>query len=323
MGRVIGPHLLRLLVLSLFLTAVAWPALAAAPVLGRPGSGIDPYHPALPREVVWQQDPNVAGYVFTSEEFPDFHSETANDFVLPQAATVRSVTWWGGFFNGPPHVELAGFWFRWFRDGGGCAPAEMIREELILGDCEESQIPGSEIYAYRADVSPVDLEGGVRYWLVIQARNWYFPPQWGRVAALAVEECESVFRCPEAGYPDWTVVSSVIGEPYDASFALSTDSDAEACCWGEGFCSMVPPEDCTLQYGGTPQGPGSSCVPNACPPPPIGACCLGEDCQVMTEGGCWMAEGDFQGPDTDCDPNPCIVIAVEEKSWGNVKAMFR
>jgi hypothetical protein len=37
-----------------------------------------------------------------------------------------------------------------------------------------------------------------------------------------------------------------------------------------------------------------------------GACCLGETCQIMVESACLAAFGQFQGPGTVCNPNPCL-----------------
>lgn len=37
--------------------------------------------------------------------------------------------------------------------------------------------------------------------------------------------------------------------------------------------------------------------------PPTGACCIGEDCTITTEAEC---AGIWQGPETVCDPNPCL-----------------
>ena len=36
-----------------------------------------------------------------------------------------------------------------------------------------------------------------------------------------------------------------------------------------------------------------------------GACCVDETCSVVTETQCLMAQGDYLGDETDCDPNPC------------------
>lgn len=40
-------------------------------------------------------------------------------------------------------------------------------------------------------------------------------------------------------------------------------------------------------------------------PTPTGACCIGEDCSILTEAACIEAGGDYQGNSTLCDPNPC------------------
>jgi hypothetical protein len=38
----------------------------------------------------------------------------------------------------------------------------------------------------------------------------------------------------------------------------------------------------------------------------IGACCIGEDCSILSEADCIAAGGTYQGDGTDCDPNPCL-----------------
>ncbi len=42
--------------------------------------------------------------------------------------------------------------------------------------------------------------------------------------------------------------------------------------------------------------------PDQTPSIVTGACCIGTDCTITTEADC---EGDWQGPGTVCDPNPC------------------
>ena len=37
-----------------------------------------------------------------------------------------------------------------------------------------------------------------------------------------------------------------------------------------------------------------------------GACCVGETCTIESESDCLTALGEYQGDETDCDPNPCI-----------------
>jgi hypothetical protein len=41
--------------------------------------------------------------------------------------------------------------------------------------------------------------------------------------------------------------------------AACCDQILEACCLPDGGCGMVRPDDCVYQFGGLPQGPGSTC----------------------------------------------------------------
>jgi hypothetical protein len=59
-------------------------------------------------------------------------------------------------------------------------------------------------------------------------------------------------------------------------------------------------------------------------PLPIGACCFGQNCSLLTEADCTAEGGIFQGVGTDCTPNPCDgQSGAEETTWGAVKAAFR
>ncbi len=56
--------------------------------------------------------------------------------------------------------------------------------------------------------------------------------------------------------------------------------------------------------------------------PPTGACCLGETCDMLTEGQCQTQGGDFRGEGTPCTPNPCATyqpqcIIISEVVNGN------
>lgn len=60
-------------------------------------------------------------------------------------------------------------------------------------------------------------------------------------------------------------------------------------------------------------------------PPPTGACCdpATGGCTVTTQEGC-QPPNIWQGPDTNCDPNPCEPpTPTEQKSWGSIKHIFR
>lgn len=55
-----------------------------------------------------------------------------------------------------------------------------------------------------------------------------------------------------------------------------------------------------------------------------GACCFESSaCLMGTQAACEAAGGEFQGADTDCEPNICELIAVEPTSWSRIKASYR
>ena len=51
------------------------------------------------------------------------------------------------------------------------------------------------------------------------------------------------------------------------------------------------------------------CTPEVDCTVPTGACCLGEACQLLTQGTCANADGFYLGDGTLCDPNPCLLGA--------------
>lgn len=74
-----------------------------------------------------------------------------------------------------------------------------------------------------------------------------------------------------------------------------------ACCMPDGTCEPDrSPEDCEAQ-GGTFQGDGVLCSDIECPEP-FGACCVGENCKVMTKTRCDnFPNSTWGGPGTDCE----------------------
>lgn len=96
----------------------------------------------------------------------------------------------------------------------------------------------------------------------------------------------------------------------------------EACCFVGGACQDLTTGDCAAA-GGISQGPGTVCATTVCPlPEPRGACCIGTQCVIATAAECASAGGLYQGDNTTCQPNPCV-NAVESKSWGNIKGLYR
>ncbi len=129
-----------------------------------------------------------------------------------------------------------------------------------------------------------------------------------------------------------------------------------ACCI-LGECYVMTEADCAAE-GGDYLGDGIGCDPNPCPG--VGACCLSGECFVYyTEVECEAIAGVYQGDDTGCDPNPCpaacchgvdcyvytevecdeiggvwhpeqpdcpenyCVTAVDNATWGSIKAIYR
>jgi hypothetical protein len=57
----------------------------------------------------------------------------------------------------------------------------------------------------------------------------------------------------------------------------------------------------------------------------VGACCYDDQlCIVTNEADCYeQYNGYVWMPEGDCDPNPCPPVAVEETTWGRIKAGFK
>jgi len=59
-------------------------------------------------------------------------------------------------------------------------------------------------------------------------------------------------------------------------------------------------------------------------PPTTGACCFGDDCILLGQEQCVAQGGIYMGDGATCSPNPCQEPnAVEDKSWGRIKGLFR
>lgn len=74
-----------------------------------------------------------------------------------------------------------------------------------------------------------------------------------------------------------------------------------ACCFSDGNCSVVSPEDCYL-LDGSYRGHGTTCAGVEC----TGACCFYTGgCLTFIEDNCDVAGGTFQGMGTDCGDLTC------------------
>lgn len=54
--------------------------------------------------------------------------------------------------------------------------------------------------------------------------------------------------------------------------------------------------------------------------PANGACCVGDECQIVDRTQCEMLGGSYRGDNTTCFPNPCKSITT---SWGKLKEIYR
>jgi pectate lyase len=78
----------------------------------------------------------------------------------------------------------------------------------------------------------------------------------------------------------------------------------EACCFDDGSCSDLLAPECLVQ-GGTPQGVGSECGSANCPQPE-GACCFADgSCSSLTSEECTSQSGTYQGDLSDCGKAQC------------------
>jgi hypothetical protein len=94
-----------------------------------------------------------------------------------------------------------------------------------------------------------------------------------------------------------------------------------ACCLPDGSCERYwYEEDCEADGG---EVVGYFCENHPCPP--FGACCYADgSCEFLTENRCEETNGfEWLGEGSDCDPNPCIPVAIEETSWGKIKTVYR
>lgn len=118
---------------------------------------------------------------------------------------------------------------------------------------------------------------------------------------------------------DQVVDFGILGLGQDGYLPCPTAPEPGACCDEFGYCTITLPDACQGEFLGGP------CDPNPCPPL-IGACCIGaeyEICIITDYINCIEVEmGQWNGADS-CDPNPCIVIPVEEGTWGSIKANYR
>lgn len=98
----------------------------------------------------------------------------------------------------------------------------------------------------------------------------------------------------------------------DSSILLDSDKVATSadCCCGGVCCDCDGNCDPGTDKETCESDPSNTWVPNAtCDDDPspckTGACCDDTDCSIKTQACCENDDGDYQGDDSVCDPNPC------------------
>jgi len=62
-----------------------------------------------------------------------------------------------------------------------------------------------------------------------------------------------------------------------------------------------------------------------CPdaPSPVGACCIGTECVVLSGAQCATQGGQYVGDGTVCEATTCLPVSIERTSWGQLKGRYR
>lgn len=312
---------LRFLVAVVGSVLCAFASYADGPILMSTRAG-QPAPLPTTRDVLWSQPVDLNGSRISSELISSYglESEVANDFSSPTDTRVTKVAWWGGSFNSDPQDPPPTIFNIYFYSDNACEPDALLEEFLQVeptitaaGDDGE----GFPTYKYETYVN-VAITGGETYWVVVQADDHTYPPQWGWHQAGDVQGCTSMVLSDYFGYPTWTEASTPAGEPWDASIEVHDNTDAlEACCFDDGDCRMLLANDCT-NAGGTPQGVAVDCTPNECTQPAEEACCFGDNsCLMLPPDDCTNLTGTPQGPGSVCEPNPCNQELVACCFFGN------
>lgn len=100
-----------------------------------------------------------------------------DDFKLAGGATVKNVSFTGGYFNGAP-AGINAFTVNFYSDLAG-APGSLLQSTTISGDGSEALFGCDSFQCsnYSLDVN-FAAAGGTTYWMSI-VPDMIFPPQWG------------------------------------------------------------------------------------------------------------------------------------------------
>jgi hypothetical protein len=192
--------------------------------------------PAARAEVVWSQPPDPHGLKCSSELIEIFGLDTriADDFSLDRETTITKIVFWGGYYNwsgedpDPPfNVVLYG--------AGDCEPMDVLATYTCVRT-ERSFVGyddyGCPTYAYGA-ATEFPASANTTCWLVVQACDHPYPPQWGRQHSTDELLCEAQWYAVW-NWPVWEDMSDIFGVPWGASFELRDDppTPTRSTTWG-------------------------------------------------------------------------------------------
>lgn len=318
---------IQLVGLFILMSLCSTTGFASTPILSAGGVG-GRVLPAT-RDVIWSEPPDLEGPMGTSEVISTVGIETelANDFYFTSEASIGRARWWGGYYcnNNCDDIGHATHWNLRFYSDAGCAPGAVLHEFLEVPSAEtfvHCQEHGYPVFSYEASLCGVVAAANTLYWFSAQACDHTYPPQVGRLASADVVGCDTMFRSVFYGYPDWTPAIDVFGIAFDASQEFEyTLGGGGACCLPDGSCVWSEMVDC----GDFLHGQLHDCLQCDevfCDPPQ--ACCFADgQCRMLTDWGCADQQGEPQGVESVCDPNPCTVTPTKDTTWGRIRGGYR
>ncbi len=168
----------------------------------------------------WLQEPDPAGNLLACQDDVTigFRAQAADDF-MGDGDNLRSIGWWGGYWNGSPAPPDA-FEVSFFLKAFGDCPGEMIYQE-VDANYHETLVGTDGDYCIELDelIPKVD---GENYEVSIVA-VLIFPPQWGWATSLQGNGKQCCFRSEYFSFPDWVPGNTVFGSIYELSFVLFND----------------------------------------------------------------------------------------------------
>ena len=283
----------------------------------------------------------------------------ATQFIgVPSPDPITHIKVWGRYntrgyeYHALNPGSMHGFCIKFFEDpwaGGFCPNGQPPSDDLDTGLVYEQYVgPGSFVeeevftgvvrnFAYCITLPvPFCMVPDQFYWVSISADfdftlytdayTQWFHRMAGPYTAIF---CEPVWKdCSSSPCTVWQEiwrgVNLTCWQGWDTALKLYVNPvQTQACCFGDTSCLDLLPGDC-IARGGTPEGAGTCCNAFDCPTAPVGACCVGEECSVVTADECNRLGGRYLGDGTDCGPpNPCVEVPTQQTTWGKIKAGYK